>query len=430
MNIKIGRKTILTAETIILYLLLFMVFVVQWLGISFYFMLIIDGVMFTYIISKYTNSKKSVFAIIMLFVYILYFGFHLMFYGANVRILINNFYVVTSSVLVIIGMSSLYLNRLKIEDCYRKLFFVVNGYMVLNIPVLILQLNNHFELSGRHLEEHTNNFKPDLISGLFGYNGTNMLAAFSAFFFIYDLWYFRTYVKRRHRISFLIYYIVMLAFYLYISIPNDNKGFYILLTLFYIIYFFTVQDNYKKIAQKIKGIIKGLGVIILFMIAFIYAYNHYDPLVELVERFFRVFNNGIRSKYAYGGAERFAIVNYFWSSNISKLFGKGMGTMKWRQELGFGFYHFGQNDLGPFLLLGGLVLILLLIAIFYNCVSSMNKSRFISVCETFCLCFLILYTQIFTSISVMISMMLFVGLCGVESNKRYKNRSLPGRTEV
>lgn len=416
MNFKISRNIRLTSENIIMDLLLLLVFVIQWLGHSFYYMVIVDCAFLLYIIANKKQLYKSRFMLLTLVIFVFYCLLNLLISNVSIITFLNNLYVVISSVFIVIGTCSLLSNIEKIEECYKKVFNLINGYMILNIPVLILQLNDHFELSGRHLGEHTNNYKPDLISGLFGYNGTPMLAAFSAFFFIYDLWYFRKYTKKKNKIKFLIYYFSMLFFYLYISIPNDNKGFYIILGLFYVLYYLTVQANCTKLLNRIRGFWKGICISIIALVAFLYAYNHYPPLVVLVERLLRVFNTGLRSNYAYGGAERIAIINYFFSrDDISKIFGNGIGLMRWREEMGFGFYHFGQNDLGPFLLLGGILFIVLLFAIFYSSVSSVNKHRFISICECVCLAVFILYTQVFTSFSIMISLMLFIGVCVLES---------------
>ena len=76
-----------------------------------------------------------------------------------------------------------------------------NGYMVLNIPILLLQLAGFTALSGRHPEALNNSFYADLVSGLFGYNGTGLLTMYFCFLFIYNLFLYQNKeIKQRKRI--------------------------------------------------------------------------------------------------------------------------------------------------------------------------------------------------------------------------------------
>jgi hypothetical protein len=202
--------------------------------------------------------------------------------GSHSAVYVNNMYYLGTAVLVLLGMSALYTNPKKLEKMFIGMFPICNVYMLVNIPVLLMQLNDHFELSGRHLEQYTNNFKPDLISGLFGYNGTPMLGAFSAFFFIYCLWYYRKCIKKKNKAIFLVYYFVMLAFYLYISIPNDNKGFFLQIGISYVIYYLSIQNNYTRIKEKLRGAWRGVIIAFLGIAVFIYFYSSYKPFSDLV----------------------------------------------------------------------------------------------------------------------------------------------------
>ena len=290
--------------------------------------------------------------------------------------------------------------------------------MVINIPVIILELNDHLYLAGRHSASVTNTFKPDLISGLFGFNGTPMLAMFSCFFFIYDLWYYRNILNKRRKIPFLIYYFSMLAFVLYVSIPSDNKGLYIELAISFLIYLTAIPGGYAKVIERIKKRAKLLIILLIVFVVVIITYMYYSPFTYAVDQITYVLNKGYTMKSSgTGSAERFGIIYYFFSSNINKLTGAGIGTMEWKAENGFGFELFGQNDLGSFLVLGGVLFLIVIFCSFIYVWQKSNGSIKLTFLEFAFFLFLMIYTQPFTTTSIMISFVMLLSVCIIEKKQ-------------
>ena len=414
-----GLSIRVTWEGLILFMLLAQVFIVQWLALTFYYSLIIDVFFIAYLITHRKNVKElgqSITLVLMLLLYIICQAFRR---NAHLDVVFYNAIPVTTSVLIIIIICSLWVSKeVIVKRKMQSIFPYINGYMLLNIPVILLQINDHFELSGKHAEGVQASLKADLISGLFGYFGTPMLATFAAFFFVYDLWYYRNCMKRKHRLVFIIYYSLMFIFYIYISVPSANNGFYLILLLFFVYYFLNINNTYKRVIQKIKSrFILTLSLSIIAVLILL-GYRHFDIVTNIIDRYVRTYNYGITSNYYFGGGSyvRFGMIDYFFNSNTDKLFGVGIGANGWKQNYSFGFKNFGQSDLGSILLIGGLFFVFLLITIFAYCISRKNESTFMTILGCLLLLVVQIYTQPFTTTSIMISFMLFILICGLENN--------------
>ena len=410
-------------EEVVILVLIIEVFVIQWLSYMKYYAIIIDIVLLLYLSIHPGRLEKKIAPFLFCAICFLYCAFQFVRDGVRAEVLFDNVHKLFPSVLILVTLSCFDDRVKKVNKALQKMFPIFNGYMLLNIPVLILQLHDHFELSGRHSVESTNPFKPDLICGLFGYNGTPMLGAFSAFFFVYNIWYYKYALKKSKKL-FAVYYIFMFLFYLYISIQNENNGYFIVLALFMAIYFLCSQKRYKRFLSTIKKHVRLIAIFFLLLALLFIAYSRFNPVNDLVNKYIRVFNTGTTSYYSGGSTDRFSMVLYFFTSKINRLFGAGLGTMKWHEKMGFGFIHFGQSDLGPFLLLGGSILVALLTGILASAVKRVNRSRFITICEMLTYVILLVYTQLFTCPSIMISFILFITVCGLEQRMTDKKKPI------
>ena len=182
-----------------------------------------------------------------------------------------------------------------------------------------------------------------------------------------------------------------------------------------------ILKNYKKKKASANNVIKKITENINFFleyllnIEYMFKNENYEINRPVEERQQLLYKFNIMHTIL-------EIINYFFRSNINKLVGAGIGSMYWKEEFGYGFMHFGQNDLGPFLLLGGLALIIIILWLFYRCVNAVNKSWIFSLAETVFLIIWMLYTQIFTTSSIMISYILFVLTCGLEKYSSQDDR--------
>ena len=405
-------------EKIILSALFLQIFMMEWLGVSRRFSFIITGIILLYVFKCIFTKKLKPGIWAVLFAYLLYFTIQPLLDGFKFDVFYINIKSLSGTIPVICFFYFVG-NRLSIlESFLKKIFYIINAYIVINIPVIIAQINGHLELSGRHTEE--NPFECDLICGLFGYNGTPMLGIFLCFFFIYDHWYYKKYMKRKYKVIYMVYYLLLLAFFLYLPIINDNKGFYFAFVLVFLLYILSSQKNYKKIVARIKGYQKIVIAVAAMIIALFAAYNFFEPFKDIVNKSFRIISNGIGSTSAGQSSQRFSIINYFFQSDVNKLLGYGIGYCEWREKNGFGFTRFGLSDLGPFFLLGGITFVCLLCVFLFITLCRMNRSRLLSVGEILFFVFLLLYTQPATNCSIFASAMLIFLLLGINNHEKIK----------
>ena len=407
-------RLIVSSEDILMAFLLMEVCVVEWMNLAKYYNLLIDLVVILYLCIHSKQIRKMQTAMVPFFLFLLYCIFQIVRPNTHIKVFLANIFHIITPVFIIFVLCLISCNKAKAESLFLRLFPFINGYMIINVPVLLLQLNNHFEFSGRHSIESTNYFKPDLISGLFGYNGTPMLGVFSAFFFVYNLWYYRHFIQTKWKRFFSVYYLLMFVFYVFISIKNENNAYFIVLGLFMLLYLFCMHNNYRRFTQRVVRNIKILLALAVLIIAGFIAYNTIPQLNKIINMYIRNYTVGTTTYYSGGSTDRFSMIYYFFTQNINKLFGVGIGAMKWREEFGFGFIHFGQSDLGSFLLIGGLALVALIIIMFASCIRTVNRSKFIVFFECSIFVILCVYTQLFTCTSIIISFMLVILVCNLE----------------
>lgn len=402
-------------EKLIVALLLVQVFFIQWLNVTKYYSIFLDVVIFCFLFTRKINPK-FLYSILLFIFYLVINSITTQF---RLRIFLFNTRHILVSILIIISIGIIGSQTSKAKRILTDFFYIINGYMVLNVFVLILELNGFLFLAGRHETENT--FVPDLICGLFGYNGTQMLGMFSCFFLLYDLWYYRTILSSKKKKSFMVYYIIMLGFLLYISVPNDNKSFYFILLYTYGLYFISCQNNRQKRKEKRKEIRVVFFITLIGMLLFLTLYFSYFPFKRKIDLSMQIFINAISGKFITGSSERFMMIDYFFrNNNINKLLGEGYSSMRWNEKMGFGFLHFGQNDMGPFLLLGGLGFVFSMLTVVYCVLGTINKSNILTIFELlFLIGCMILYPAL-TLPSITISYMLLILVCALENNKRRK----------
>lgn len=232
-----------------------------------------------------------------------------------------------------------------------KLF---NIMLVINIVVLALQTHKTgFLIRPSWLVE--NPYYEDHCAGLFGKNSTNILALYSIFVMMLNLYYARKNIvaktKRRLFIGFTLLSQGVMAV---LSQFNDNIGFYFILGIFVLCYVFTLSfQNYSLL----KTLEQGLGYIVIGLIIAAAFYNipslnaYINEVVS--DRLYRIFYYNQIPGGAAGSSERLAIIEYAFKLPSSFCLGTGVGASQWIQAGQFGFAHFGINSAGSYILLGG-----------------------------------------------------------------------------
>ena len=303
----------------------------------------------------------------------------------------------------------------KIIKNFHYLVAILNIYIMINIPFIIMQKNGYTELSGYVDQEYTNKFLPDLISGLFGYNGTPMMAIFVASLFSINLLYYKRFMKK-NKIIFIIYNIGLFIWNCFVANISENKGM-ILFILLFILCFYCISNLVKVSKKKFTNyILKIIAItIILLSIVFI-LYITNDSVRIMFNNIISVFSviNKFEIDSTLGSAERIAYIIFFFKSNIDKLLGVGLGKYYWTQSGLFGFVHFGQSDFGVFLIIGGFAFIVLLLILFYKICWCIFKNVECCLFIIFTMILVMIFTQMVTVTSISISFGIFIMACGID----------------
>ena len=333
MKIKVKKNHIAYNFILIFWLLQIMCF--MWLNITKYTNLVLIVAMLGILVlsRKFAASFGMVAGSLIMFYAVLNYFWC----GGSTTVWISNILKILPQLLVV--LMGTYLMKYKADYLLgvfknKILFWVINIYMVLNIPAILLEQRGVFWLSGR--TNAVNTFVPDLMSGLFGFNGTPYLALFSAFFFLYSYFYYK-YSMPRYKKIYVVYMLAMLAFYTYISTQNDNKGFYIIFVIFIFIYYLTgvlSQKHYKNVLVQVFHVIRKFLPIMLMIVFIVYfMYKYIGAFRDIVELMVVKINEGMQYNSVVGGGERFGIIFYALNGNVNKIVGEGIGKYYWQQGI-------------------------------------------------------------------------------------------------
>ena len=331
-------------------------------------------------------------------------------YGGNQDYITENInaIAVTTSVFIYMSFMSSY-KRQFMMDFLKKNKYIFNIYMAINVPILFLQLSEHTELAGRHQASMTNTFNADLVSGLFGYNGTGLLTMYFCFLLLFNFVLYKKDVIRQKQI-FIVYNILLFCIVLYVAANSDNKTLFVLVPLFFIIYLVVFQMSfYRNAIRKISILLRNVlgGVLIFALLA--YATQ---PLLGTMDFIQDIFDKSLsgwnNADAALGSAERLGMIVYALNRSDILWHGAGIASHLWQEAYGLGFAHFGISDFGTFLCLGGVPFIVLMVLFFISVYRRVFKDS--AICYTFLVLTLIIliYTQLLTVLSLTCSWLFLV----------------------
>lgn len=362
--------------------------------------------------------RQSVISLILFFSVILLYPFYsFMRNGGDIYILLNNIFNILTPLAMLLYISMCcntkgnYLSEKLLESLP-----LLNGYAIVNIFVMLAQL-----VINRRIYSNDIVYK-DSISGLFGRYGTPIISIFVSFIVIYDF----VLLKRENNKSLRRQLVFIFIANIILAALNDNKAFYLILPVF--IAFLWFISNYERAAKRktlqdmVKLIIK-IGLLFLAGILLLILLIRYTFVGDFYNRIIHEITIGWeKTNLVQGSNERFGMISFALMNTAIRYFGYGLGRYIWKQEYAFGFIHFGQNDIGVFLILGGLVFIVLLILYILSVFRQTFKRTLTAILATVVMIVLGIYTQIFTSPSMMGCVILFMLTCWfVLSLKRDKN---------
>lgn len=404
----------LSLDKIILWMLVLSVCFFRYLGITsetdFVLVLLI---VFSFFVNMNTHVsiKPFVFAVIFSF-YILLNYIEL---GGTVAILSYNTWQILPSLL-----SFLYIFQLVQRDSEFVFSFITNLnrffniYLYLNIPFVLLQASGLYWLAGA-TNGHTNPLGVDMISGLFGFNGTAAMSLFVSFVMVADYDYYLHYCRASQRSLFIFLMMPLLIFYLVLPFFNDNKAFYLVLLFFLFVYFvslkFSTLKHQNRFEMNLKqiGKLASIGAVFVLLVLALYQI---EPIRNLCDKLMKEVEQGWEyAAKSHGSNERIGMIQFAFSDPQNLLQGRGIGTHTWTEPMLFGFWHYGQADIGTFLCLGGLIFVVLIMVFMYSLVRDSTGSFLLSLLCILVVIMLSVYTQLFTVLSLSASTIFFFVLC-------------------
>ena len=247
-----------------------------------------------------------------------------------------------------------------------KLF---NALLLINIMAMWIQVVSPSSLVASHtLEQEISNYHEDEISGLFAYASVHLVALYTTFVVLLNVIAIR---KRKaavgNRVAALrIYNIALIAISLFMSTLNDNKALFVILPMALCIYpLGEIALGKLRLSTGIMGLLL-LGFVFVLAYAFVPAVQTFvsDQYVSL---FAMISDSAKIGSSANGSNERIAIIGTALSTLSTWGFGTGLGSSGLYAANYWGFHHFGQADMGSFLVLFGIWYVILFVSLFVHC---------------------------------------------------------------
>ena len=305
-----------------------------------------------------------------------------------------------------------------INAIYSKSSMIINLTMIANMIAVVYQVNH----PGQFIAAVNGNNDPDILkrminmgdtaSGFFAFGGVHTLCIFSVFTIIYDLSFFPSIKKKWQKLLIAIYIIIIIILNLSIALLNDNKAFFIVFPVSLLIYFFMGLDLSKNSIKKLFGTI----TVLLFIVIIGISFNNklLSTINETLVNIAGFSKLAIRTGMANGSNERIAIPIFAFQKVSTWLFGMGVGIANFYQSGFLGFNHFGQSDLGTFLIFFGIWLSSCIIIYFLRLYSRIimpanhQKNGFINFCLFFLFILMLIFTQIIANSNNQIAFLLLI----------------------
>lgn len=401
-------------DSIILWILVLSTLIFRYLGLTSKINVLLIFLIFVSVVLNCISFLKdgSLLCIICIVGYFFYNFYSL---GGSISVCLYNLSQVIPSFLAIIYVFNL-LKRRKdfLLDFLNQKVTLFNIYMYISIPFILLQANGQYWLAGNS-NGAVNPLGIDLICGLFGFNGTPMMALFVAFAMVLNFDYYCFRCKESQKSLFLLLVIPLFIFYSVLPLFNDNKGYYIVLLLFFFLYFVSLKFGRVSTTNHFESYFKRIGIVYLLIAAFI-AVSITLLQIEPIRITFEKMQKEIMQGWEYGSRshgsnERIGMIQFGLQDSSHVLKGYGIGQHTWTEPYLFGFWHYGQSDFGTFLCLGGVALLIILFFSIFISFTGIVKSFFLSLLVVVSFVIMSIYTQLFTVISLTVSLLLMIILC-------------------
>lgn len=297
-------------------------------------------------------------------------------------------------------------------------FPVFNAILLINMAVMYVQYSTHGMIAATTNEI---NYFEDNISGMFSYASVHAVALYTSFVTLYNFVWMKRFQRGPWPTLALAYNVVVIVLSLYLATLNDNKALFIMLPLVLVMHWFI---SFFKGDADVSGPLVWLVFLYFF---FTLAYALIPAFQHLVDT--QVFGVlGMISESASvgtaanGSNERIAIVGFALGRRVTWGLGEGLGASALYASGFLAFNHFGQADMGSFLILMGIWVTTIYVAFFHSVVCSFIEKRSRRASPLIQLILLVvilitfLYTQCFTRVNCCMCLLLLCGALAWEWN--------------
>lgn len=310
-------------------------------------------------------------------------------------------------------------------------FPVFNVILVLNMAVMFIQYSTHGMIAAT-----TNDisFFEDNISGLFSYASVHAVALYTSFVVLYNFVWIRRLRYPLWSSLTIAYNVCLIILSFYLATLNDNKALFIILPLVLVMF---LLISVMRGEVDVSGPLFWLAAL-YFILTIAYAFvPAFQTLVDtqVFGLFEMVGGSASIGTAANGSNERIAIIGFALSRPATWGLGEGLGASSFYTSGFMSFNHFGQADMGSFLILMGVWVTAAYVAFFHSVVSEFieqqkgSNGRIVRLLLLLTILITFLYTQCFTRVNCCFCLLLLCGALAWSWNPSAADYSIIDRDE-
>ena len=250
-------------------------------------------------------------------------------------------------------------------------FPVFNAILLLNMAIMFIQYSTHGMIAAT-----TNDISyfEDNISGLFSYASVHAVALYTSFVVLYNFVWIRRLRGPLWPSLAIAYNVCLIVLSFYLATLNDNKALFIILPLVLVMFWLI---SVMRGEADVSGPFFWL-VALYFILTIAYALvPAFQILVDtqVFGLFDMVGSSASVGTAADGSNERIAIIGFALLRPATWSLGEGLGASSFYASGFMSFNHFGQADMGSFLILMGVWETAAYVAFFHSVVSEFMEQE-------------------------------------------------------
>lgn len=341
------------ADKLILYLILAQIFILEFLGFGRY----TNWVLLALILVRLALSGWRLFDVptvplLTFLTVILLLGWAL---GGLPSISQSNALMVVYPAMYSLYLYLLCVNRRGyLESFVAHVTPLLNVALIVNLAAMVEQLNSPGSIVAYHAASQEIPFYEDTVSGFFAYASTHTVALYTTLVLLMNIAAVRRRKTRGLSVTPLrIYNVALVIASFGVASLNDNKALFVVLPMVLLVLLFgdMATGRLRPSAALVGALLAAILLVLAYALvpAFqIFVTDQYSSLFEMAAS-----SRDIGSS-ANGSNERIAILAYALGMQSTWGVGLGIGASGLYAAGFLGFHHFGQADMGSFLVLFGI----------------------------------------------------------------------------